>query len=110
VERSRPTILSLSGTHPLSADKTIAALSRELDLTYRTVAANLPSNPGARLEQVDGKDDLKGDTTGQLDEPDSLLKLRVELNAKTAALDCQCYSTRAFRRLGLNILGKQRFL
>jgi hypothetical protein len=36
-------------------DETIAALSRQLDQTYRAVAANLPTNPAARVETSDGK-------------------------------------------------------
>jgi len=39
--------------HSVSAEETISALSRELDQTYRTVAEKMPSNPGARVEQVD---------------------------------------------------------
>ena len=71
---ARPTICRSLG-HSLSAEETIAALSRELDQTYRTVAANLPSNPGARVEQVDGKDELIVTPLDKLDEPDSLVKL-----------------------------------
>jgi hypothetical protein len=54
---ARSTICRSLG-HSVSAEETITALSRELDQTYRTVAENLPLNPGARVEQVDGKDDL----------------------------------------------------
>ena len=54
---ARSTICRSLG-HSLSAEETISALSGALDQTYRTVAENLPSNPGARVEQVDGKDDL----------------------------------------------------
>ncbi len=49
-------------------EETIAALTRELDRTYRTVAASLPSNPGARVEQVDGKDDLTVTPLEKLDD------------------------------------------
>jgi hypothetical protein len=81
VERSRPTICCFLGQRPLSAEETIAALGCEFDLTYRTVAANPLSNPDARLKQVDVRI-IYSATTRQLDEPDSLLKLSIELNAK----------------------------
>ena len=54
---ARPTVCRSLG-HSVSAKETISALSRELDQTYRTVVEKLPSNPGARVEQVDGKDAL----------------------------------------------------
>ncbi len=83
---ARPTICRSLG-HSLSAGETVAALGRELDQTYRTVAANLPSNPGARVEQVDGKDDLIVTPLDKLDEPDSLMKLRAEVNARLPRVD-----------------------
>ncbi|MGA2986948.1 MAG: Tn3 family transposase [Terriglobia bacterium] len=83
---ARPTICRSLG-HSLSAEETVAALSRELDQTYRTVVANLPSNPGARVEQVDGKDDLIVTPLDKLDEPDSLVKLRAEVNARLPRVD-----------------------
>jgi len=83
---ARPTICRSLG-HSLSAEETIDALRRELDQTYRTVAANLPSNPGARVEQVDGKDDLIVTPLDKLDEPDSLVKLRAEVNARLPRVD-----------------------
>ena len=83
---ARPTICRSLG-HSLSAEETVAALSRELDQTYRTVVANLPSNPGARVEQVDGKDELIVTPLDKLDEPDSLVKLRAEVNARLPRVD-----------------------
>jgi TnpA family transposase len=83
---ARPTICRSLG-HSLSAEETVAALSRELDQTYRTVVANLPSNPGARVEQLDGKDDLIVTPLDKLDEPDSLVKLRAEVNARLPRVD-----------------------
>ncbi len=64
----------------------IAALSRELDQTYRTVAENLSSNPRARVEQVDGKDDLLVNPL-ELDEADSLVKLREAVNVRLPCVD-----------------------
>jgi TnpA family transposase len=83
---ARPTICRSLG-HSLSGDETIAALTRELDQTYRTVAASLPSNPGARVEQVDGKDDLTVTPLDKLGEPDSLVKLRAEVNGRLPRVD-----------------------
>lgn len=83
---ARPTICRSLG-HSLSAEETVGALSRELDQTYRTVVANLPSNPGARVEQVDGRDDLIVTPLDKLDEPDSLVKLRAEVNARLPRVD-----------------------
>jgi Tn3 transposase DDE domain-containing protein len=73
--------------HSLSAEETITALSRELDLTYRTVAAKLPSNPGARVEQVDGKDELVVTALDKLEEPASLIRLREAVNARLPRVD-----------------------
>jgi len=83
---SRSTICRSLG-HSLSAEETISALSGALDQTYRTVAENLPSNPGARVEHVDGKDDLVITPLDKLDEPDSLVKLRAAVNARLPRVD-----------------------
>jgi hypothetical protein len=48
---ARPTVCRSLG-HSLSGEETVAALSRELDQTYRTVVANLPSNPLQRLPEL----------------------------------------------------------
>src|SRR5262249_12638227 len=48
---------------------------------------NLSSNPGACLEQVDGKDDLVVTPLDKLNEPDSLVKLREAVNARLPRVD-----------------------
>lgn len=83
---ARPTVCRSLG-HSVSAEETISALSRELDQTYRTVAEKLPSNRGARVEQVDGKDALIVTPLDKLEEPDSLVKLRQEVNARLPRVD-----------------------
>jgi TnpA family transposase len=83
---ARPTVCRSLG-HSVSATETISALSRELDQTYRTVAQKLPSNPGARVEPVDGKDALIVTPLDKLEEPDSLVKLRQEVNARLPRVD-----------------------
>jgi TnpA family transposase len=85
-EAARPTVCRSLG-HTLSADETIAALSRLLDQTYRAVAANLASNPPARLESVDGKDELVLTGLDEIKEPSSLVKLRDEVNARLPRVD-----------------------
>jgi hypothetical protein len=71
----------------LSAEETINMLSHQLDETYRTVANNLPSNPGARLEKVDGKDELIVSALDKLEEPPSLVRLREAVNARLPRVD-----------------------
>lgn len=83
---ARPTVCRSLG-HSVSAAETISALSRELDQTYRAVAEKLPSNPGARVEQLDGKDALIVTPLDKLEEPDSLVKLRQEVNARLPRVD-----------------------
>jgi Tn3 transposase DDE domain len=68
--------------YTLPVEETIAALSRELDATYAAVAARLPSNPAARIETLEGKDDLILTGLDKLDEPPSLVKLRDEVKAR----------------------------
>jgi TnpA family transposase len=65
-----------------SADEALSALRQELDKTYRAVAANFPNNSAARIEQVDGKDDLILTGLDKLDEPDSLIALRKEVQRR----------------------------
>lgn len=85
-EASRSTICRSLGHSP-SADETIAGLSRQLDQTYRAVAANLPGNPAARIEASDGKDELVLTGLDKLDDPLSLVRLREAVNARLPRVD-----------------------
>ena len=85
-ETARTTICRTLG-HSLSAEETVALLSRRLDQTYRAVAAKLPSNPSARVEQVNGKDKLILTGLDKLDEPPSLVRLRDEVKARLPRID-----------------------
>ena len=85
-EAARPTVCRSLG-HSLSATETIAALSRQLDQTYRAVAANLPRNPSARVERMDGKDELISTGLDKLEEPPSLIRLREAVNARLPRVD-----------------------
>jgi hypothetical protein len=83
---ARSTICRSLGHSPF-AEETIASLSRQLDQTYRTVAENLASNPLARVEPVDGKDELIVSAIDKLDEPESLIKLWDQVNARLPRVD-----------------------
>ena len=73
--------------HSPSAEETIASLSHQLDQTYRTVGEKLPSNPLARVELVDGKDELVVSAIDKLEEPKSLTALREQVNARLPRVD-----------------------
>jgi TnpA family transposase len=85
-EGARPFICRSLGL-PVSADEALAALRQELDTTYRVVAANFPNNSAARIEQVDGKDDLILTGLDKLDEPESLIALRKEVQRRLPRAD-----------------------
>ena len=80
-EGARPFICRSLGL-PTSANEALAALRQELEQTYRAVAANFPNNTAARIEQVDGKDDLILTGLDKLDEPESLIALRKEVQRR----------------------------
>ncbi|MBV9085681.1 MAG: Tn3 family transposase [Acidobacteriaceae bacterium] len=73
--------------HSLSAEDTLSVLTKELDRTYRTVAANLSSNAGARVEQIDGKDELVVTGLDKIEDPPSLVKLRDAITARLPHVD-----------------------
>ena len=54
----------------------LAALTSELDLTYRAVAARLPDNKAVRFETVAGKQELVLSTLDMMQEPALLVALR----------------------------------
>jgi hypothetical protein len=73
--------------HSLSAEETLLALGRQLNQTYQQVATNLSSNPLARVEKVDGKDELVLTSPDKLEEPPSLARLRNEIAARLPRVD-----------------------
>ena len=79
-EGTRPFICRSLGL-PVSASEAFSVLRHELDQTYKAVATNFPNNSAARIEQVDGKDDLILTGLDKLDEPDSLIALCKEVPA-----------------------------
>lgn len=84
--KARPTIARSLG-HSLSATETLNKLARQLDATYRTVAKNLPSNPLARVEEIEGKAELVVSAIDKAEEPDSLIKLREAVTARLPRVD-----------------------
>ena len=72
---------------PVHPEPAIAALSEELDQTYRAVIARLPDNPAVRFEQVGGRHDLVLSHLDKLDEPASLIALRRAVDARLPAVD-----------------------
>lgn len=74
-EATRPVICRTLGLSS-SPDATLHALSTELDLTYRAVAARLPSNEAIRFESIGDKQELVLSTLDEWQEPDSLIALR----------------------------------
>ncbi len=83
---ARSTICRSLG-HSASAEETIASLARQLDQTYRSVADKLPSNPLARVETVNGKEELIVSAIDKLDEPKSLIDLRGQINQRLPRVD-----------------------
>jgi Tn3 transposase DDE domain len=84
-ESARPAVCRSLG-HSLSAEETLLALGRQLDQTYQQVA-NLSSNPLARVEKVDGKDELVLTSPDKLEEPPSLVRLRNEVATRLPRVD-----------------------
>ena len=85
-ESARPAVCRSLG-HSLSAEETLLALGRQLDQTYQQVATNLSSNPLARVEKADGKDELVLTSPDKLEEPPSLVWLRNEIAARLPRVD-----------------------
>jgi TnpA family transposase len=78
--------LSNAGT-PSRSQPALAALTQELDQTFRTVTARLPQNPFVRFETVDGKRDLVVSPLEKLEEPASLIALREAVAARLPRVD-----------------------
>ena len=85
-EAARPTICRSLG-HSFSAEETLVGLGRQLNHVYRQVAANLASNQLARVESVEGKDELVITALDKLDEPQSLVRLREEIARRLPRVD-----------------------
>ena len=85
-EAARPIVcrsLALSA----QPEATLSALTRELDETYRRVAARLPENDTVRFETVGDKTELVLSPLEALEEPPSLIALRNEIKARMPRVD-----------------------
>jgi TnpA family transposase len=69
------------------AEPELAKLDKQLDEAYRRVAANLPQNPAFRIERVKGKDRPVLTPLDKLDEPQSLIKLREDVEVLLPRVD-----------------------
>jgi TnpA family transposase len=85
-DTARPIIcrtLGLSAT----PEPTLNALASELDLTYRAVAARLSDNPAVRFETIRGKQEMVLSPLDKMDEPASLVTLRVKVASMLPRVD-----------------------
>ncbi len=85
-ESTRPIICRSLGL-PADPSPALAALTIELDQTYRAVAARLPNNPAVRFEQVGDKKELVLSPLDKLEEPASLVALREAVAARLPEVD-----------------------
>jgi TnpA family transposase len=70
-----------------TAEPELAELGKQIDEAYRRVNANLPTNPALRIERVKGKDHVSLTGLDKLDEPDSLIKLKDQVQALLPRVD-----------------------
>lgn len=85
-EAARPIVCRSLGLSVQPA-ATLAALTQELDETYRRVAARLPENDAVRFETVGDKTELVLSPLEALEEPPSLIALRNEIRARMPRVD-----------------------
>ncbi len=68
-------------------EPTLTLLAKELDDTYRAVAARLPENDAVRFETIGGKPELVLSPLDELKEPPSLVALRKEVKSRMPRVD-----------------------
>ena len=85
-EAARPMICRTLGLS-LDPQALLDDLARELDSTYRSVAARLPNNPSVRFEGLPGKEDLILSALDKVEEPDSLVALRAMVSERMPRVD-----------------------
>lgn len=69
------------------AETEIGDLSARLDRAWRRVAANLPSNPAARIELHNNRDELVLSPLDKLERPPSLVALQAAISARMPKID-----------------------
>ncbi|MFZ0255470.1 MAG: Tn3 family transposase, partial [Gammaproteobacteria bacterium] len=85
-EAARPIICRTLGLTP-DPRPVLAALSEELDRTYRRVTARLPENPAVRFKTTGDQTDLIVSPLDKLEEPPSLIQLREAVAARLPRVD-----------------------
>jgi TnpA family transposase len=80
-EDARPFVCRTLGLSTC-AQESLLPLQQKLNETYRRVVSNWPNNTSARIEQIDGKDELIVTGLDKLDEPPSLIALRKEVQSR----------------------------
>jgi TnpA family transposase len=85
-QATRPTICRTLDLPP-TPEPMLAALSAQLDETYRAVGTRLPQNPDVRFGCVGDRNELILTPLDKLDEPASLLALRAAVNALLPVVD-----------------------
>lgn len=85
-EVTRPIICRSLGL-PAAAAPALAALTAELDQTYRVVAARLADNPAIRFETVGDRKELILSPLDKLEEPESLVALREAVISRMPEVD-----------------------
>ena len=66
----------------MQAEPVLTMLAKELDATYRAVAARLPNNKAVRFQTIAGKSELVLSPLDKLDESPSLVALRSEVKSR----------------------------
>ncbi len=85
-QAARPVICRTLGLSP-DFGPMLAALSEEIDQTYKEVATHFSANPAVRFETVEGKSELILTPFDKLDEPASLIALRKAVAARLPRVD-----------------------
>jgi TnpA family transposase len=85
-QATRPMMCRTLGLTP-NPEPVLAALTDELDYTYRRVAARLPQNPAVRFKRVGERNELILTDLDKLPESPSLLALRAAVAARLPRVD-----------------------
>lgn len=73
--------------HPESGEKAAEILSKQLDMTYQETLANLNTNTALTLHPANENRNFALSSLDQLEEPESLLRLRHEVSARLPRVD-----------------------
>jgi TnpA family transposase len=71
----------------LVVEAELGELTRQLDHAYRQTAANLPSNPDARIERRHGRDELVVSPLDRSERSDSLIALQAAVRGRLPRVD-----------------------